>query len=72
MNIPPEWHLQSLELSGAIMVGGISIGGEELSREDGGSVYYISSCLKPESRIMVDVSRRNHPGLVPAAMWGYG
>lgn len=72
MNTPPEWHLQSLELSGEIMVEGILIGGEKLSREGGGSVYYISSCLKPESRIMVDVSRRNHPGPVPTAMWGYG
>lgn len=72
MNTPPEWRLQSLELSGTVMVGGILIGGEELSREGGGFVYYIFSCLKPESRIMVYVSRRNHPGLVPAAMWGYG
>lgn len=72
MNTPPEWDLQSLELSGAIIVGGISIGREELSRKGRGSVYYISSCLKPESRIMVDVSRGNHHGLVPAAMWDYG
>ena len=39
--------------------------------EGGVPVYYISSsCLKPERRTMVDVSRRNNPGLAPAAMWG--
>lgn len=79
----PEWHLQSFELSGAVVVGGVSVNGKELREEKGpwpiyhpeggGPVYSTrksSSSLKPESRAPVDVSRRRLLlSLQPVGAW---